>query len=295
MHRRAVVGWLLTAALSPALASSAGVIEPGSGHFRFDAYAPLADRPLTIWYWAPEGDLADVEVVFVMHGTLRNARTYRDNWVEVARDRRLLVIAPEFSWKLYPGSRDYNLGRLIDSSGRPRPEAEWAYSVIEPLFDFVVQSVGGRQQTYAMFGHSAGGQFVHRFLLFKPNNRARALVCSNAGWYTLPSFQEAFPYGLGHSPAQPAGLRCALSRRLVVQLGDADTDPDDDSLRKTPEALAQGPHRFARGQYFLKRARDAADREGVELGWEMSIEHGVGHDNAAMASPAAELLFGPGR
>jgi pimeloyl-ACP methyl ester carboxylesterase len=241
-----------------------------------------------------ESELAfsDVGVLFVLHGTQRNGREYRDNWVELARRRRLLVLTPEFSRALYPGSRDYNLGRMHDGAGRPRREAEWSFSLIEPLFDFVVRRIGGRQRSYAMFGHSAGAQFVHRFLLFKPDNRARALVSSNAGWYTLPSFDEEFPYGLAQSPARPDAVRRALSRPLIVQLGDADTNPDDESLRRTPEAIAQGPHRFARGKHFLRRAREYADREGLPLRWTLSIQPGVGHDAAAMAPAAAESLFG---
>ena len=47
-----------------------------------------------------------------------------------------------------------------------------------------------------------------------------------------------------------AGLKAMLQRPLVVLLGTADTDPNHPELRRTPEAMVQGPHRFARGNFF---------------------------------------------
>ena len=37
-----------------------------------------------------------------------------------------------------------------------------------------------------LFGHSAGSQVAHRFLLFKPTNKTNKVILSAAGWYTVP-------------------------------------------------------------------------------------------------------------
>ncbi|MFT6583203.1 MAG: hypothetical protein ACJAU6_003656 [Alphaproteobacteria bacterium] len=109
---------------------------------------------------------------------------------------------------------------------------------------------GNVSKSYAMYGHSAGAQFVHRFIYFTPDARLTRAVAANAGWYTMPGFDIAYPYGLGGAGLSPANLHRALSARLVVLLGMRDTDTSHRHLRRTEGANAQGPHRFARGQSF---------------------------------------------
>ena len=47
-----------------------------------------------------------------------------------------------------------------------------------------------------MFGHSAGGQVLHRLAIFRPNNKADRILASNSGWYTIPTITNIFPTGL---------------------------------------------------------------------------------------------------
>jgi pimeloyl-ACP methyl ester carboxylesterase len=48
----------------------------------------------------------------------------------------------------------------------------WALSAIEHLFDAVRQAAGLTTLTYDIIGHSAGGQFVQRLVLFVPGARS---------------------------------------------------------------------------------------------------------------------------
>jgi hypothetical protein len=89
------------------------------------------------------------------------------------------------------------------------------------------------------------------------------VVPANAGWYTLPVFDVDFPYGLRGTPATEESLRSALGRQVVLQLGEADTDPRHRSLCRNPEADRQGTHRFVRGWHFFDLARREAERRGV--------------------------------
>jgi pimeloyl-ACP methyl ester carboxylesterase len=187
---------------------------------------------------------------------------------------------------MYPGSDAYNLGNVGHE-----PESRWSFSLIEPLFDFVRADVGNRSDGYYLFGHSAGAQFVHRFLLLKPQNRVTRAVSANAGWYTAPETGVDFPYGVRGGPVSDAGLRNALADSLTVLLGENDNDPNDPDLRSSPEADRQGPHRLARGQFFFAAGRATALALGTPFGWRLEIVPGAAHSNSAMAPAAARALF----
>ncbi len=79
-----------------------------------------------------------------------------------------------------------------------------------------------------------------------------------------------------------------FDRRLVVLLGDQDTDPNASGLRTTTEANAQGPHRFARGQFFFNEGKAEAAARSTAFQWDMGFVRGVGHSGSSMAVPAAE-------
>jgi pimeloyl-ACP methyl ester carboxylesterase len=267
-------------------------IAPGtSGSFEFTGYKPLEDRPVTVWYDAPEGDLTNVNVLIVMHGQGRNGEEYRDDWEPHARDVGALLIVPEFDEDFYPGADAYNIGNLVDDSGDDIPESRWTFSIIEPLFDYVQTDTGNRADGYYLFGHSAGAQFVHRFMLFKPENRVKRAVSANAGWYTATEVDVEFPYGLRGSPSTDAGLRRALAAPLTILLGEEDVDTESDSLRSTPESERQGENRLERGQFFFAAGRDAAAALGTEFAWKLETVPGAEHSDEEMAPAAARLLF----
>ena len=64
------------------------------------------------------------------------------------------------------------------------------------VFENIKTNLNYLGNSYNMFGHSAGAQFVHRFIQFKPLSRVDKAVSANAGWYTLPDTTIDFPYGL---------------------------------------------------------------------------------------------------
>ena len=74
--------------------------------------------------------------------------------------------------------------------------SEWTFSLIKSVFDTVRKDTGSSRTKYDMWGHSAGAQFVHRYVTFMPDTRVDRAVSANAGWYTLPDVDVAYPYGL---------------------------------------------------------------------------------------------------
>ena len=264
-------------------------IAPGVSTFRFSGWAGPA---LPVHLYRPANAAADAKVVFVMHGVGRDGTRYRDEWRALADKHGFVVAVPEFDAKSFPESEGYNLGNILTPSGKPVPRVRWSFSAIEPIFDTVACRLGGGQRSYALYGHSAGGQFVHRFVQFVPDARYSAAVSANSGWYTLPDPAEAYPYGLRGAAGAFADPGRAFARPLTILLGTADTDRDHRSLRRTVEADRQGQTRFDRGHGFLANARKRAAALGVPLAWRIEYAPGVAHSNGGMAAYAVPHLLG---
>ncbi len=214
----------------------------------------------------------------------------------IAINGSLMPRAAPSSW--WPRSSTIRASRstLISGETSPTPKgiavekSRWTFTTIERLFDVVRTAARLRTTKYSLYGHSAGAQFVHRFVLFMPDARYERAIAANAGWYTLPTFEASFPYGLEGTPATEAGLKLAMGRDLVVMLGNEDTDDSDPGLRNTERARSQGRTRLERGESFHQTAVASARKLGVPLRWRRIIVRDAGHSNREMARAAAALL-----
>jgi len=262
-------------------------LSRGDGRFTFDGWA---GPPIRVWTHVPPRAGADTPIVIVMHGRGRDADRYRDEWKGLAASRGFILAVPEFDDRRFPGANAYNHGWFRETDGTPRPRAQWSFSAIEPLFDEIKRRSGSTVERYALYGHSAGAQFVHRFILFTPEARYHAAVTANAGSYAFPRLDIDYPFGLRGTPVDEAGLKAALGKPVVVLLGTADIDPRHPSLPRGPNADAQGPHRLARGHAFHAAGRRTAGDMGVPFGWVVRQAPGIGHENGRMATVAAPLL-----
>lgn len=264
-------------------------VEAAEAHEHFDFVQ--AGRHVTVWFHAPPGATPQTPIVIVMHGVGRDGERYLEDWMPLSEQNKFLVVVPEFSKEQFPGEESYNSGNTVDKQGRPLPREQWSFSVIEPVFDAVKARTGNKSERYRLYGHSAGAQFVQRFVYFVPAARVDRIVSANAGWYMLPDLGVEFPYGLKNTPVTEADLRHALALPLTVLLGTADTDPVLHALRHTPESDAQGPYRLARGKFFYARATEAASRYKAAFGWRLAFAPDVDHDDARMAPFAVRQLF----
>jgi poly(3-hydroxybutyrate) depolymerase len=246
--------------------------------------------PIPVWLLKPATAKADAPVMFVMHGVGRDADRYVAEWVDMATKEGLIIIVPEFTRKDFPGNRAYNFGDVFDARGRLRPRGKWSYAAIDMIFDRVVARERLAATSYVLFGHSAGAQFVHRFVLLGVGAKMSRAISANSGSYTWPIGANRWPFGVSDLPAglwQPAR---ALGAPMLLMQGTADNDPDYPSLPRQPEAMAQGPHRLARGKAFFAAAQDAAKQANVRFGWSCALVPDVGHDNGGMAPYTITLL-----
>ena len=222
-----------------------------------------------------------------MHGVKRNAAIYRDNWIKLAIQNNLIIIAPEFSEKDYPGSKFYNLGNYDEDNFSGSKTKSLTFSAIEEIFSIFKEKFPLGELKYNIFGHSAGAQFVHRFVLFGKYPRMDKAIAANAGWYTFPNTNIDFPYGLKGVDQETLSLKKRLLADLTILLGTEDNDPNHKFLRRTREANWQGAHRLERGLKFLNEAK----KRHPHTNWKLSLVEGVSHENAKMANAAVKLFF----
>lgn len=288
-------GPVASSTLMPAATQTLFDQASGQGSFEFGGYGPYPDVAIDVFYAAPPSRLEDVPILIVMPGRGRNAEDYRDDWLDQARDHGALLLVPEFPDDVY-SSADYNLGHLFDSDGDLVPAAEWTFAVVDALFDYVAEEISSNDRGFYLYGHSAGGQFVHRYILFMGDNRVIRAVSANSGWYTVPDSNVDFPYGLKGSPiTDEAQLERLLDLPLTILLGTEDNDPGADGLRSDPGSDQQGATRLDRGFYFFRTGQRLAEDLDVPFGWHIEMVNGVGHSNADMVKEAAEVLFGDNR
>jgi poly(3-hydroxybutyrate) depolymerase len=288
MNRVVGVCFFLILGSQPTCADDIAAIAPGAGRFIYSVRDAGASRAITVWTYRPKALTAAGSVLFVMHGVGREGERYRNEWRAYAERAQALLLVPEFSTANFPGGRNY---------AAPRPSFDvddgtpLAFAAIEQIFDSVIKANELSAGDYRLYGHSAGAQFVHRFIMFQPRSRVKTAVAANAGWYLMPDFDLKFPYGLAGSGVDRARLKQALAKKLIVLLGDKDIDPNHPQLNHSAPALRQGVNRFERGQTFFRAAEQRAESLGVHFNWELRTVADVAHSNAGMARAAAPLLL----
>ena len=274
-------------------------LKPNStGVLIFTPTGVLSDKSINVYYHLPQGDLTTLPILFSFHGGSRNANDYRDDWIEMANANNFMVFAPEFNSADFASGDMYNLANVFQDGDNPSLDTfnssdSWTFSIIDQLFDFIKNEIEGNQATYNAWGHSAGAQFLHRFVFYLPESKLNIAVCSNAGWYTVPESAIVFPYGLIESQLSNSNLITAFSKKLYVHLGDADTDPNSSSLRHNEIVdEQQGLNRLVRGRYFFETSKEKAESLNAVFNWEKTLEvPGVGHDHTAMALDALQYIL----
>ena len=267
--------------------AQASNLPSGDGEFLLE----VPQGQMRVLTFVPDTLAPDSPVLIVMHGVKREADRYRDTWQDIAAKTNTLLLVPEFSNEMWPKSLGYNLGHMLTKGGQKIPRDAWSFTAIERAFDKAVTLSGSTRSGYKLYGHSAGAQFVNRFIMFTGGPRVERAVAANAGWYTLPRKADIFPYGLDEINVADETLREAFSVPLSILLGEDDNDPNSKYLSRTPEALAQGAHSLSRGASYLAATQLTAAQMNTRLNWQLKTVPGVGHSNKGMAPAAAQMLL----
>ncbi|RIA10220.1 hypothetical protein OE09_2075 [Flavobacteriaceae bacterium MAR_2010_72] len=277
-------------------------IQDESGKFLIDG--GLQDKkPIIIHYYKPRHLKPESPVVMVLPGAGRNGDAYRDAWIENAKKYNVLVLSPEYSENYYPEFWSYNLaGMITDVELNDERTAmtgfkisknsnEWIYNDFDRIFNLAKEKLNLKTDTYDLFGHSAGGQILHRLAIFKSDTKANRILSSNSGWYTVPIDSVDFPTGLKGSYMSEKEID--FSKNLVLFLGEKDdANETRGDLRRSPEVDKQGLHRLDRGTYFYNESKKIASELNLEFNWTIEIIPNVGHDYREMSKAAGDYLYG---
>ena len=271
------------------------LLNSGSKKFIF-TYSGLPQKPINVFYNIPSGDRKNMPIVLVFHGEERNAENYRDIWTDASNKLGFMVFAPEFNSVDFPGGSSYIIGNVYQDGNFPTPETLnneniWTFSMIEPLFDFIKTNSGNTSLSYNMFGHSGGGKFVHRFVLFKPNARFNKAIAANSGWFTVPDGVANYPYGVMNSPLSLIAPNEYFSKQLYITVGELDNNGSDSSLRHNTASDLQGLNRLDRANYFYSKSQIFAQKNNSDFNWKFNIVPNSGHDATKMSSDAVNHLF----
>lgn len=203
-----------------------------------------------------------------------------------------IVLVPEFDPDQFPGVQAYNFGgvRLPPPDNTVLPRDHWNFGVIDRLFHYVRHAIESSRDTFGLFGNSAGAQYVLRYLALNEAASVDLAVAANCGCYMLPNLTTEYPNGMGGIGLNASHLRRYLGRPLVILLGEADADPDAFDLPRWDEAMAQGPHRLARGLWHFEHSTELAKSLGVALGWRLEIAPGAGHVDQQIYDQGANIL-----
>ena len=247
------------------------------------------DKPdVEILYITPNAINEDTEVIFVIHGNSRNADDYLSAWIPLVQNKNVIIAAPNFDKKNF---RYFFLLESAESNGSINESSDsYINKSISLFFNYFKSRFALNANTYKMFGHSAGAQFTHRYMLLSNDQRISDTVIANAGWYTFLN-GEQYPYGIKDTPIEisDSHIRWFMSNKTSLLIGSIDTNLNN--VNSSAGAQKQGITRVDRADNYFKSLIDISDKKEIPFRWSYKVINNVGHDYQKMTPIAASILL----
>lgn len=244
---------------------------------------------LDVFYHLPKTIDNDTKVLFVVHGNTRNADDYLNTWIRLTKDKNIAIFAPHFKRSSFIS---FNTLQMSTSNGKIRTNTNlYLNNSIDTLFEYIKAKFKLNDKLYDIYGHSAGAQFVHRYLLMSDNPSVNKAVAANAGWYTFLNGAD-FPYGVKNPPISltDSNVKKFLSTNLYILIGTNDIDVDS-SINKSKGAQKQGINRLQRAKNFFTYTESIVEQNNLEFKWKYQAVPGAPHSNKVMSRAAVLILF----
>ena len=247
------------------------------------------DKPdVEILYITPNAINEDTEVIFVIHGNSRNADDYLSAWIPLVQNKNVIIAAPNFDKKNF---RYFFLLESAESNGTINERSDsYINTSISLFFNYFKSRFALNANTYKMFGHSAGAQFTHRYMLLSNDQRISDTVIANAGWYTFLN-GEQYPYGIKDTPIEISSshIRWFMSNKTSLLIGSIDTNLNN--VNSSAGAQKQGITIVDRADNYFKSLIDISDKKEIPFRWRYKVINDVGHDYQKMTPIAASILL----
>jgi len=247
------------------------------------------DKPdVEIFYLTPKKIDINTQILFVIHGNNRNAEDYISAWIPFIENKNIIVVAPKFDKKNF---RYFFLLESATSSGEINKNSdEYINKSISLFFNFFKSKYSLDTNKYKMFGHSAGAQFTHRYMLLSDDRRISNAVIANAGWYTFLN-GENFPYGIKNTPIDISNdhIKWFMSNKASLLIGNNDTKLNN--VNSSKGAMRQGITRVDRANTYFKSLVNISDNNNIPFRWSFKVIDGVSHDYTKMTTEAAKILL----
>jgi len=229
---------------------------------------PRDEEGVSYYLYVPSEPAPGAPPLVTVHGISRGADEHLAAFAPWAERSGRVLIAPLFSEEQCKRYQKVILDRC---------QADRAlFATLREVAEETDIEVG----RFDLFGFSGGAQFAHRFALLHPERVGRLAVAA-AGWYSMPDFDEPFPYGL--APGRSSGrrfqpkLEAFLGIPILVLVGEQDVERDS-GLRKTRRVdRRQGRNRVERAGTWAEALRAAAIRAEVPAEVVLHVMPGCGH------------------
>ncbi|MCP4219457.1 MAG: hypothetical protein GY765_32785 [bacterium] len=218
-------------------------------------------------YYKPNTFQPGNGILVAVHSSGFNPVSYFHFFKDMAETHGVVLLAPYYNqseWSRY--------GRIFTDEYRGDTR-------LQDMIDTVAAASGADKSKLHMYGQSAGGQFVHRFLLAHPGNIER-IVISSPGWWSFPRQDWAYPYGIGPHGVLPPDITFDLHRvnevHKKVILGELDIEIDD-TVNQYHTANLQGLNRLQRSAHWVNRMNLYSFENSLPLNLRYEIIPGAEH------------------
>ncbi|BBN82334.1 hypothetical protein PA25_23190 [Pseudoalteromonas sp. A25] len=303
--------------LHPRTVTQGLTLHTGSGNYFISGGQGREDKLINVFYHKPRDFNSNSKVLLVIPGAGRNAWSYRDSWVEASEKHNVLILSPAYAEQEYDFASYHLAGivsNLVFNNKQALAEGQktskyrfknnelvfdinneaqtWMFNDFDRIFESAIGALAAPQTHYDIFGHSAGGQILHRFAIFQADSKAERIVAANSGFYTQANRNENIPFGLKNSRLSDEHLRHSFAKKLTLLIGELDNENETrGSMLHTPTTDKRGLGRLSRSHHFFEHSERYANKLGATFNWQHHTVKGVGHDFKKMSQAAAAYLY----